>query len=165
MLTLCTRLVELVINAKPAMRESLRQPLPQLPKLVSTAAFTRCAEFLGEDPDCVDNCRVFSLMLILAVLQCADPNLRLEGLHLLGARGTDAAYEAERGERRRLAALARRKQLYDVDWYVKRHLPRTTARIAGNLAALIEHPELLEEALARDGRMAVIKHIQPCARN
>ncbi len=158
MLTLCTIVVELVINAKPALRESVRQPLPQLPKLASTAAFMKCAEFLGEDPDHVDNCRVLSLLLTLAVLQCVDPHLRLEGLCLLGARGTDAAYEAERGERRRLAALARRKPLHDVDWYVKRHLPRTLARIAGNLAALLEHPELLEAALARDGKVAVMKH-------
>jgi len=150
--------VEQVVNAKPSLRESIRQPLPDLTKLEATSAFTRCAEFLGEDPNNPDGYRVLSLLLMLAVLQDLDKYSRDEGLCLLGARGV-GAYECERAERRRMAALARRKPLEDVDWYVKRHLPRTLARITGNLSALVEHPELLEEALACDGKTALVKYV------
>jgi hypothetical protein len=156
--TQLSRFVEQVVNARPALRESIRQPLPELTKLVATAAFKKCAEFLGEDPDNPNVYRVLSLLLTLAVLQSSDVYSRKEGLCLLGVRGVDA-YECERGERRKMAALARRKPLHDVDWYVKRHLPRTVARITGNLRALVEHPELLEEALACDGKTALIKHV------
>lgn len=158
MVTQFPPLIELVINAKPALRESIRQLLPELSHLVSTAAYRMCAEFLGENPDDADIYRVLSLMLTLAVLQNSDSYSRHEGLCLLGVRGVDA-YECERGERRRLAALARRKPLHDVDWYVKRHLPRTLARIAGNLGALVEHSELLEEALTCNGKTALVKHV------
>jgi hypothetical protein len=151
-------LVEQVVNAKSALRESVRQPLPELNNLIPTPAFKTCAEFLGEDPDNPDLHRVLSLLLTLAVLQSSDPCSRKEGLCLLGVRGVDA-YECERGERRTMAALARRKPLHDVDWYVRRHLPRTLARITGHLHALVRHPELLEEALACDGKTALIKHV------
>lgn len=151
-------LVERVINAKPALRESIRQPLPGLAILAASAAFKRCAEFLGEDQSNPNVYRVLSLLMTLAVLQSSDVYSRAEGLCLLGVRGVDT-YECERGERRRMAALARRKPLQDVDWYVKRHLPRTLARITGNLRALVEHPELLEEALMCNGKTALIKHV------
>jgi len=96
--------------------------------------------------------------MTLAALEDEDPCFRQEGLCLLGAR-TSGASECERGERRKMAALARRRPLNDVDWYVKRHLPRTLARIAGNLRALVEHEEVLTDALERNGKLAQMRHI------
>lgn len=156
--SLLATFVERVVNAKGTLRESIRQAFPEVAELTATPAYRKCAEFLGEDPVRANVYRVLSLLLTLAVLQCRDVYSRNEGLCLLGLRGTDA-HECERSERRRLAALARRKPLHDLDWYVKRHLPRTVARIASNLGALVEHPELLEEALNSDGRKALVNHV------
>ena len=150
--------VESVVNAKPALRESTRQPLPELARLEKTAAFKHCDKFLNEYSEDVDNGRVISLMFTLAALAGTDPYSQRESLCLLGVRGVDA-YERERGERRRMAALARQRPIRDVDWYVKRHLPRAIARIAGELRALVEHPEMLEGALKCNGKIALMKHV------
>ncbi len=150
--------VESVINAKPALRESVRQSHPELDKLASTSAAKQCAEYLGEDPESADKYLALSLMFILAVLANRDKCFQQEGLCLLGVRNVGVS-ESERGERRKMAALARRRPLYDVDWFVKRHLPRTLARIAGDLRALVEHQEALAEALESNGKTADMCHI------
>lgn len=151
-------IVESVVNAKPALRESTRQPLPEFAKLEQTAAFKHCDEFLNEYSEDVSNGRVISLMFSLASLASSDPYSQRESLCLLGVRGVDV-YERERGERRRMAALSRQRPIRDVDWYVRRHLPRAIARIAGELQALVEHPEMLEEALKCNGKIALMKHV------
>lgn len=157
-LSLLPLFVEQVINARGTLQEAIRQAFPEVAQVKTTSTYRKCAEFLGEDPGNASILRVMSLLLALAVLQCPDPHGRDEGLCLLGLRGT-GAHERERRERRRLAALARRKPLYDPDWYVKRHLPHTVARIASDFVALFEHPELLEEALQANGRKALINHV------
>jgi hypothetical protein len=149
---------ELVINAKPPLRESVRQPHPALVQLADTRAVRRCAECVGEDPASAGKFLALSFIFTLAALANSDECFQKEALCLLGVRNVEAS-ECERGERRKLAALARKRPLYDVDWYVKRHLPRTIARIAGDLRALVEHPEALDEAVERNGKTAQIRHI------
>jgi len=154
----CYRAVELVVNAKPPLRESVRQPHQALAKLAGTPAARRCAECVGEDPESTDKFLALSFMFTLAALANSDRCFQAEALCLLGVRNVDAS-ECERGERRKIAALARKRPLYDVSHYVKRHLPRTIARIAGDLRALVEHPEALDEAIERNGKTAQIRHI------
>ena len=152
------RAVELVINAKPPLRESVRQPHSALGQLADTPAARRCAECVGEDPQSAGKFLALSFILTLAALASGDKFFQQEALCLLGVRNVEAS-ECERGERRKLAALARKRPLYDVDWYVKRHLPRTIARIAGDLRALVEHREALDEAIECNGKRAQIRHI------
>jgi hypothetical protein len=155
-------LIESVTDAKPALRESITQPLPDILKLLRTPACSRCVEFLAEESSSRDETETLHrgacLLLTLAVYQTPSTYSQKEGLCLFGLRGVDV-FEAGRTDRREMAALARKKPLHDTDWYVKRHLPRTQARIAGELRALVEYPQLLEEALARDGKTIIMRHL------
>jgi hypothetical protein len=150
--------VELVVNAKPPLRESVRLPHPRLTELADTSATKRCAVYVGEDPESPDKSLALTLMFTLAALANRDKHFQQEALCLLGVRNVDAS-ECERGDRREIAALARKRPLYDVDWYVKRHLPRTIARMAGDLRAIVDHPEALNGALQRNGKIAQIDYI------
>jgi hypothetical protein len=147
-----------VTDAEPALNDSVRQPHQDLVKLLKTAACRRCAAFAGEGPERPEIYRGACLLLTLAVLQSSNPYFRLEGLCLLGLRGVDV-HGDDLQDRRRGAAAARRKPLRDRSWYVKRHLPRTQARLAEELRALVEHPELLAEAIARNGKTALMRHL------
>ena len=155
-------LIKSVTDAKPALRESITQQLPDILKLLETPACLRCVEFLkqetGKRHETETLHRGACFLLGLAVYQTPSNFARSEELSLLGVRGVDV-FEAERRERRAMAALARKKPLHDPEWYAKRHLPRTQARLAGELRALVEHPELLEEALARDGKTIIMRHL------
>jgi hypothetical protein len=97
------------------------------------------------------------LLLLLAALQNVDEYVQREQLCLFGTRGT--AFECERSKRLRLAASEREKPLRDRRHYLQQHVPRIERRIAGELDALIEHPEILEEALSEYGRMAIVKYL------
>jgi hypothetical protein len=146
-----------VVHDKAPLRESIKEPNPELDELAKTRAARECCRYLGECEE-ADKARALMLLLTLAVLENPHECFQREGLALLAARNSGAS-ECERGERRRLAALERRKPLNDVDWYVKRHLDRTIARIAGDLRALVEHREALAAALERNGRIACMRYL------
>jgi hypothetical protein len=102
--------------------------------------------------------RAGRLIFALAALQNPDDYVRKELLCLQGTRGVDA-YRALRPERRRKAAAARRKPLRDMPWYVEHHLPRAQERLAGELGALVQHPQLLIEVLDLKGAYAMAHHL------
>ncbi len=153
-------IVRTVINAKEAISQSITQPEADLLWLLGTAACERCVEFIEShglsrlsDQDMLY--RGARLLLILAAMQNANKYVQREQLCSLGPRG--AAYECQLSERRRIAALAREKPLRDKRHYAQEHVPRIERRIAGELEALVEHPEILEEALLLNGKIAIVK--------
>jgi hypothetical protein len=150
------------MNAKEAINESITQPEEDLLWLLGTAACKRCVEFAESQrryrlSDQEMLYRGARLLLILAALQNANEHVQQEQLCHLGTRG--AAYEDSRAERRRKAARVREKPLWDKRHYVEKHVPRIERRIAGELEALVEHLEVLEEALLLNGETAVVKYL------
>jgi hypothetical protein len=156
-----------VTNDRKAIRYSILNPQPDLVALLDSPAARRCVEFREEHlptaVHAVENPtqkRRFGGQMLFGVAAHQSPDkYRLEEhLNLTGARGS-AAHNHLRPQRRRMAALAREKPLKDVQWYVEHHLPDTQQRLADELQALVEHPELLEEALCRHGKTVLVRHL------
>jgi hypothetical protein len=156
-----------VTDDRKAIRYSISKDHPDLVALLNTPAASRCVAFREENSptaihaasDSMQIRRFGGQMLMgLAALQSPDQCRQEEHLNLLGARGS-AAHNHLRPQRRRLAALSREKPLSNMQWYVENHLRDVQQRLADELQALVEHPELLEEALCRNGRRVLVRHL------
>jgi hypothetical protein len=162
-----SNVVQAVTDDRQAIRYSLLNPQPDIVALLGTPAVQRCIDFREEQAPAAVHAahdqmqkRAFGgrMLFVLAAHQSPDPYRRDEHLNLLGARGSDA-YNHLRPQRRRLAALSREKPLKDIQWYVEHHLPDAQQRLADELQALVEHQELLEEALWQNGKTVLVRHM------
>jgi hypothetical protein len=157
------RIIGTVINAEESITQSIAQKQEELLWLLSAQACKRCIHFieshgryLSNDPQ--EKLHLGGrLLLILAAMQNVTKAVQREQLTLLGVR--KFAHECKRIARVKMAAMAREKPLRSRRYYVAEHLPRVERRMAGQLEALVEHPEVLEAALARDGMTAILNYL------
>jgi hypothetical protein len=155
--------VQFVTEVRGDLRQSIGAE--RLGWLLGTEACGRCVAYLARHPSrvCVSEGQLLldggRLLFILAAMQAEDCHERDEVLCLMGTRGVDA-YGAPRGERLRMAALARRRPLRDPRWYRRSgQLADTQRRLADGLHALVSCAELLDRALTSQGDMAVSRYL------